>query len=195
MVYIDLDDVIANTSDLVIRLAKTLFDKRVCKDDLLYFDPAKSLTLDEDQYVYYMDHFHSDDNLLSIPINMDFSILDSYFHSAGIEYSVVTGRPLSSKSATSKWLNKNNIICNGLYFVDKYERYPDANMLSMNDLRKYGFVFGVEDSFESAFQLAGLLDIYFYIYRQPWNVAYEKNITDVRIKYFDAFASLLKLIS
>jgi uncharacterized HAD superfamily protein len=172
-VYIDVDDVISDTTSTFPMLLERYFNKTVSFDAITSFDLGKSFDLDEKELARFMRIAHSPEILNEYkPRAGAIESLNS-FMSMGYEISIVTGRPPSSKELTKEWLIKHNISFHQLLFVDKYSRVlPDAQpscVISLEALSQMNFCFAVEDSIDMAKFLSRDMQTRVALLDRPWN--------------------------
>ncbi len=172
LIFIDIDDVIAKTSASVLDLAKELFNKSLKHEDLTSFDLEKTLNLSSSEMDMFFKELHNEDLLINTPLISDAKISLEKIKEMGYIIYLITGRLPSTYDVTKKWLKKNEIYYDFLYFADKYSRYPEkkneSHILSMDKLSDISFTLAVEDSlimarwFSKRKTKVALLD-------NPWN--------------------------
>lgn len=172
LIFIDIDDVIAKTSASVLDLAKELFNKDLKHEDLVSFDLEKTLNLSSSEMDVFFKELHNEDLLINTPLISDAKISLEKIKEMGYIIYLITGRLPSTYGVTKKWLKKNEIYYDYLYFADKYSRYPEkkneSHILSMDKLSEINFTLAVEDSlimarwFSKRKTKVALLD-------NPWN--------------------------
>ncbi len=172
LIFIDIDDVIAKTSASVLDLAKELFNKDLKHEDLVSFDLEKTLNLSSSEMDMFFDALHKDYVLINTPLISAAKTSLEKIKEKGYVIYLVTGRLPKTYSITKKWLKKNEIYYDYLYFADKYSRYPEkkneSHILSMDKLSEINFTLAVEDSlimarwFSKRKTKVALLD-------NPWN--------------------------
>ena len=93
-IYVDIDDVLADTCSLLLRLSSSMFGIKKEKAQIASFDMQVSLDLTRPQYDAYMTEFHRDTNLLSIkPIPGAVEALHRIRGAFDLQVYIVTGRP------------------------------------------------------------------------------------------------------
>ena len=170
-VYLDVDDVLAETTRALVALARTRFGKRVDFEQLLAFDLAVSLGLDAREHAQFMEEAHAEDFLLGLEPLPGAAEAVAAWHRAGAEISVVTGRPPASLEVTGRWLARAGIAHHRVEVVDKYGRYPGSGAPHREDLLERGFAFVIEDSLEMAELFAAQGDARVLLVDRPWNRA------------------------
>ena len=173
-IYVDIDDVLADTCSTLLRVSSSLFGFKKEKAQVTSFDMRVSLGLTAPQYDAYMAEFHRDANLLSIkPIPGAVEGLRCIQEAFDLQVYLVTGRPPFTHDATVQWLNRENFQFDHLLFVDKYSRYSEDvannNATSLQDLAHYNFALAIEDSVTTVQFLANSLDTQSFVLTQPWN--------------------------
>ena len=167
--YVDLDDVLADTTHALVELARTRFDRDVDFESMEVFDLSVSLGLDENDFPAFMNAAHEPGFLLGLgPIPGARDTLD-HWRSGGIKIDVITGRPPASRAATLAWLGAQRIPFDTLEFVDKYARHGDPSATTPGDLCDRGLAVVVEDADETADFLALHTDALVLLYDRPWN--------------------------
>jgi uncharacterized HAD superfamily protein len=167
--YVDIDDVLAETTRALAELARSHFGKTVDFEAMHSFDLGVSLGLDHAELSLFMEAAHQPDFLRALaPIEGAQSALDAW-HEAGAEIHVVTGRPPDSRPCTEAWLSAHGIRHHRLELVDKYGRYPGSRSVRKEHLigRRYHFV--IEDSADMARFLAEGTGAQVLLFDRPWN--------------------------
>jgi len=168
-VYVDVDDVLSETTRALARLAATHFGRRVDFEDMADFDLARSLGLAPDEYARFMDAAHEEAFLLDLPAVQGSAATVAAWHGAGAEISVVTGRPPGSRQTTARWLGRAGVPYHRLELVDKYGRYAGEAAARREDLVGRGYALVVEDSAEMAHFLVAETDACVLLVDRPWN--------------------------
>lgn len=167
-VYVDIDDVLAETTRALARLACSHFGKSVKFEDMRVFDLSLSLGLSPVELETFMRAAHDADFLMQLaPIEGAVETLTDW-HSAGAEISVVTGRPAETRSITERWLAQEDIPHHRLELVDKYDRYPGRDTKGKEALRDRGYQVVVEDSVDMAEYLSAT-GAEVLLFDRPWN--------------------------
>jgi len=167
--YLDLDDVVAETTRALAEMARRRFGKNVRFEEMSVFDLSISLGLDGNEFPAFMDAAHEPDFLRNLDVVPGAHGALRKWHEAGAQIHVVTGRPPTSRAATLEWLEARSIPFDGLEFVDKYGRYSGKSATSRDDLRLRGFNAAIEDADEAALDLALHTDALVLLYDRPWN--------------------------
>jgi|SRR5579863_628668 len=173
-IYVDLDDVVAETLRTFARVANEMYGKAIQFENIYSFDLAKSFDLDSDDLKAFMHAAHSREVLLyRISPNPQAQAILAEWASLGTHVTVVTGRPISTYQTTLDWLRKNEIPFHALRFLRKYGRNDlgEAVMrpLDIRTLPHAGFLFSVEDSIKMAKYLANRARVPVLLLDKPWN--------------------------
>lgn len=168
--YLDIDDVLADTTRRMARLAREQFGKQVEFDEMHVFDLGISLGLDEDELPRFMEAVHEEDFLFELDDISGASRTVARWHSSA-EVHIVTGRPPETHAVTERWLARVGLPYRRLELVDKYGRYADRATLTRDDLfvRPYRIV--IEDSPEIARLFVEQTDATVLLMDRPWNRA------------------------
>jgi len=167
--YIDVDDVLSETTRALAELARNRFGKRVHFEEMHVFDLSVSLGLNTKEFPAFMAAAHERDFLMGLaPIHGGADTL-THWRQVGAEISVVTGRPPASRSVTLEWLERHEIPFDRLEFVDKYARYGDPNATTPAHLLDRGYHAVIEDADSTALYLAQNTDALVLLYDRPWN--------------------------
>ncbi len=174
-VYVDLDDVLAQTALSFTRLLAESFGKRVAVEEITSFDLSKSFNLTPEEIDRFMAEAHRPEHLIEVePIEGAVEVLDGW-HARGLEIDVLTGRPPASSDVSRRWLDRHRVPHRKLYFVDKYKRYDEAawkghgRVLRMSELDGDRYDLVIEDSLKTAAQLAESTTARILLLDKPWN--------------------------
>ena len=100
---------------------------------------------------------------------------DDQIGAAGLQIHVVTGRPPATHRASKAWLREQEMPYDDLVFVDKYARSHPAQegiqCLALDDLRRFSFSLGVDDSPQMAGFLSSTLAVPAVLFDRPWNAS------------------------
>ena len=167
--YIDIDDVLAETTRALAKAARTRFGKDILFENMTTFDLRISLQLQEDEYESFMLEVHKPEFLKALAPTADApDVLDAWKKS-GARIELVTGRPPSSQQATIDWLEDQSMAYDSLEFIDKYRRYPGESTTQLSDLAGRNYRFAIEDSPSVATYLAENTSSRVLLYDRPWN--------------------------
>lgn len=172
-IYVDLDDVLAETGRTFLSVLRTEFDKRVDWDHIHDYDLGVSLGLDEESLTQFMRAVHRPEILASVaPMAGAQEALESWIEQ-GYEIEVVTGRPSTTEEISRKWLKNNEMPHHSLIHVDKYaweeELLGTSSGVPLMRLAGNGYCLAVEDSAEVALHLTELLEAPVVVLDRPWN--------------------------
>ena len=146
--YADIDDVLAETTRRILRLANRRFGCSLDFEALGSFDLGVALGLDEARRDALFAEINAPGFLDRLPTRRGAVPVLRAWASAGHSVDVVTGRPPYARELTAFWLKLRKIPCDSLLIVDKYGRFPDAPRLET--LRGLHFDVALEDSLETA---------------------------------------------
>lgn len=173
-IYIDLDDVIAETLRAFTRLVNRMYGKSIRFESIYSFDLGQSFDLDPGQLNKFMEVAHSRDTLLhEVSANAQARIVLQEWAAFGTHITIVTGRPISTYNDTLDWINLNKIPFNALRFLRKYGRndlgHTVMRPLDIRTLSSATFLFGVEDNAKMAHYLATRTKTPVLLLDKPWN--------------------------
>ena len=179
-VYIDVDDVLAETTRAIHALASSVFGHRVEFEQMVEFDLAQSLKLDGTEHAQLWQAIHEAEFLESLPPLPHAVATTQRWHRAGAQISIVTGRPPSSQSSTLAWLKRVGIPHQGLEVVDKYGRFGDTTIPSKEDLAHRDYTWVIEDSSEMALFLSDRTPARVMLIDRPWNRGFSTESTRIQ---------------
>jgi hypothetical protein len=170
-IYVDLDDVLADTVSLFLVIARKRFDRYVEYEEVHSFNLAKSLNMQPGDYQDFMKCVHEPDVLLSIvPIAGAREAVTRWLQK-GDQVIVATGRPSHTGPTCLQWLSENGFSGTELLFVDKYSRplkTDPPTVVALDCIPSMGFDVLIEDSPEVATYLAQK-GCKVSLVRRPWN--------------------------
>jgi len=172
-IYVDMDDVLAETGRTFLRVLASDFGKRVEWDEIHDYDLGVSLGLDERTLTEFMHAIHEPEVLASIvPMTGSLETLEKWIEQ-GYEIEVVTGRPSSTEEVSRRWLKENEMPHHSLIHVDKYaweeELLGTSAGVPLVHLAGNGYRLAVEDSAEVAIHLTEIIDAPVVVLNRPWN--------------------------
>jgi uncharacterized HAD superfamily protein len=172
-IYVDMDDVLAETGRTFLSVLESDFGKRVEWDQLHDYDLGVSLGLDEKSLTEFMHAIHEPEVLASVePIPGALAALERWIE-RGYEIEVVTGRPSSTEEISRNWLKNNEMPHHSLIHVDKYaweeELMGTSSGVPLVRLADNGYCLAVEDSAEVAIHLTEIIDAPVVVLDRPWN--------------------------
>ncbi|MDX1502372.1 MAG: bifunctional metallophosphatase/5'-nucleotidase [Thermoanaerobaculia bacterium] len=174
-IFVDLDDVLAQTGRMFLAVLEEEFGRRVELEEMRSYHLGESLGLDDTGLGEFLAATHRPERLLSIePMPGAADALAAWI-AAGHEVVVVTGRPPGALASTRGWLARWRIPHTELHLLDKYSDFYDGahgtpeGVWSLDDLARQGFVFAVEDFPGTARHLAEELAVPVALFDRPWN--------------------------
>jgi len=172
-IYVDLDDVLAETGRTFLEVLESEFGKQVDWDEIHDYDLGVSLGMDEEVLTEFMHAVHRPEVLASVmPIPGSLEALESWIDQ-GYEIEVVTGRPIATEEITRKWLKDKEMPYHSLIHVDKYaweeELLGTSAGVPLVHLAGNGYCLVVEDSAEVAIHLTEILEAPVAVLDRPWN--------------------------
>jgi len=179
-IYLDVDDVLAETTRALAELARLRFGKRVAFDDMAHFDLRISLGLDAGEHGRFMQAAHEETFLTDLAPMSGAVETVSGWHRAGARISVVTGRPPTSRGATERWLARMDLPYHRLDHVDKYGRYATSAATRKEDLAHRDYAIVIEDSADMATFFVARTEAVVLLVDRPWNRA--SPVADPRIR-------------
>lgn len=172
-IYVDLDDVLAETGRAFLEVLAREFGKRIEFEDIVDYDLGKSLDLEPEILAEFMRAVHRPRVLGGLsPIRGAIETVGDWV-SRGYEVDVVTGRPEQTAEVSRGWLEAHRVPHRRLAFVDKYawpgEVFQASEGTGLHELVGSGYRLAVEDSADVAERLAGLLEVPVVLLDRPWN--------------------------
>ena len=144
-IYVDIDDVLAETIARLVELLAQTHDRHIDPDDVEHFDLTRSFGLDEAEIHAFMERAHDDDFIESIaPISGAADVL-SKWEAAGHRITLVTGRPPQTNASSRRWLEMHGLCHEALHHLDKWSR-PSWNLaglpaLEFDEISDFAFEF------------------------------------------------------
>jgi uncharacterized HAD superfamily protein len=172
-IYVDLDDVLAQTIHALVALLERHFARRVEIEDVLHFDLGRSFGLTPDELAEFMRLVHEPQVLAALEPSPGAAEALASWIERGYAVAVMTGRPPSAASASRRWLREHRIPHTSFACIDKYDREdwagPAGRALPLSVLPDLGFALAVEDSLEMAALLAERCGVTVALMDRPWN--------------------------
>lgn len=163
----DVDDVLAATSESFLVLVEEMFGKRLRVEDIQHFDLARSFGLDAEDHERLMDAVHEPEVLEGMrPVAGASEVLGAW-SDAGYQIAIMTGRPPDCLDLTRRWLRRHRLNHGSVDCVDKYGRFEGG--IELDALRGMRFNLAVEDSPEMAGFLARHVSRTVALMDRPWN--------------------------
>lgn len=172
-IYVDIDDVLAQTARAFARVFEQEYGRRIDLEEIESFDLGVSLGLSPASLDDFMKSVHRPEVLAEIePMEGAVEVLAAWVD-RGYEVAVVTGRPPGTEAVSRQWLCKQEVPHHSLIFLDKYswseDLFSGSQAISIEELSRRSFSLVVEDSAEVACRLAGALDAPVALLDRPWN--------------------------
>lgn len=172
-IYVDMDDVLAETGRTFLRILEENFGKRVEWEEIIDYDLGISLGLDQAKLAEFMQAIHQPEVLESIvPMTGSREALQGWIDQ-GYEIEIVTGRPKATDEISRDWLAAQEMPHHSLIHVDKYaweeELLGTTSGVPLIHLAGNGYCLVVEDSAEVAIHLVDIVDVPVVVLDRPWN--------------------------
>lgn len=170
-IYVDLDDVLSDTTQSFIKILRREFGKNVDFEDIFSFDLKVSFNLSDSEYEHFFYRAHQPEVIMEFsPIEGAIGVLGEWTK-LGYHVSIVTGRLTSAYEASLDWLAKHKVPYHAFTMVDKYSRKNiDSNIaISMEQFSKMKFCLAMEDSTTMAQHLSQKMAIPVALIDRPWN--------------------------
>ena len=176
-IYVDFDDVVCETARCLSAWARERFGIGVPYEDIRWFDLRRSLRLNDGQYAELMARAHAEDALLRYPPTPGAVKTLSRWRQAGLEVTVVTGRPVAARAASHAWLAHHGLADLPVVFVDKYRREAGASpgaprAPAFDEFDVSAFDIAVEDAPLALDRLAAVPGTRVFVFDRPWNRGY-----------------------
>ena len=169
-IYIDVDDVLAETGQALCLCLYREFGKVVPFEEMAHFDLSRSFGLSTNEMEHLFAVFHREECLLKIGVLPGALDVIGKWHGLGRIIHIVTGRPVYTRELTREWLDMHNIPFHELLHVDKYGRESNgSDALTPEQMANLPFEFAVEDAPMMAFFIANRMKKTVYLMRRPWN--------------------------
>lgn len=170
-IYVDLDDVICDTTENITAIAEREFGKSIPYESLTSFNLQKSFQLTDSEYAHFFGLIHEPEFLMEFqPIENSVATLEKW-NLSGYHIEVVTGRPASTRSISFEWLKEHCVPFTSLIMVDKYNREKSSSGggISLETLALKHYAFAVEDSWDMALFLSQTMCTMVALPDRPWN--------------------------
>ena len=174
-VYLDFDDVLAETFRELARFAREAFGRTPPPGKSVHFDLHESLGLTDAEYGVFMERFHAERLRAVDEIPGATAALRGWVRDGAAEPVVVTGRPVSSHADSVAWLEDRGLPGVPVLHVDKYARFPDPaapGVVPFPALAAKGFALAVEDAPAALDVLARSRLCPYVVFERPWNRAW-----------------------
>ena len=194
MIYIDCDDVLAESTLSYIDLVKREFGIERKFEELTSFDLRESFGLTQQQFDHFFDLVHKREEILKFePLPGSIEVLNKW-HQNGYKLAIVTGRITAAYDSTLEWLEMHKVPYDTFMVVDKYHR-PEMDMSiakSLDYLRTLKFSFAIEDSLSMSKFLALEMNLNVALVNRPWN---SENHLDSKIRRVDSWVEIQERFS
>lgn len=168
--YIDMDDVLAETGQGIVNVVNADFDRNVTFEDIYTFDLKTAFQMTEAEWTRLFSLIHAPEVLAGFACLPGAADALSRIRAAGAEIAIVTGRPAATEAVSREWLMRHHIPFDSLSMVDKYGREPDPHRaLSMEALSRRHFDLAIEDSPAMATHLSQSMQVPVLLMDRPWN--------------------------
>lgn len=170
-IYVDLDDVISETTRHYVKIIENEFGKSVAFENIISFDLKESFLLTNREYEHFFELVHKPEIILELePVEGVIDVLHKW-KNMGIEIFVVTGRLTSAYESSLEWLKSNKVPFDFFIMVDKYSRDGiDKNIaMSLESFSEMGFTAAIEDSVEMSSFISHVMNREVILYDRPWN--------------------------
>lgn len=170
-IYVDLDDVLSDTTRSFLKILRREFNKSVNFEDVFSFDLKVSFNLTDSEYEHFFHRAHQPDVIMAFsPVEGAIEVLNKWT-GLGYQVSIVTGRLTTAYEASLDWLAKHKVPYHSFIMVDKYSRKNiDRNMaISMEAFSEMKFCLAMEDSAKMAQHLSQEMGIPVALIDRPWN--------------------------
>jgi uncharacterized HAD superfamily protein len=170
-IFIDLDDVIAETTRTYPELVRQEFGIEATYEGIADFDLSHSFGLTRAQLAHLFIVVHREEILMSFdPVTGVRETLCGW-RQTGYPIAVVTGRPPETRDLSLAWLKEKKIPFDSFDICDKYGRHHGAqgSFLTLDEVQSRPYTLAVEDSLSMASFLSDTMNIPTFLYDRPWN--------------------------
>jgi uncharacterized HAD superfamily protein len=172
-IYVDIDDVLAQTIARLLDLLEEIHGRRVDLQDITQFDLKQAFGLGENEIEFFMQRGHATDVIESILPMADAIDVLARWSEAGEHIILVTGRPPDTNRASKRWLEAHGVRHDALHHLDKWNR-PSWNLeglpaIGFADIPSFNFDFAVEDNLDTAVRLVEEFGVAVALMDRPWN--------------------------
>jgi len=169
-IYLDLDDVLAETTRQIVPLLNARFEREVCFDELRDFDLGIAFELTDTEREHAMDAVHDELFLRELPLREGVLEVLREWDQSGYHLAVITGRPPDTHGVSLEWLADQGVPHHTFVCVDKYGRHGEfENRVPLDQLRALSFEIALEDSPEMALFLTRHSHGHIFLMDRPWN--------------------------
>ena len=169
-IYLDVDDVVADTISSVGELLFDLHGRRVATEEVVQFDLGVSYGLSDEEVHELLEAAHLDPFIEAIEVIEGAAQVIENWHRSGYTIEFLTGRPPSSRNSTLRWLDRHGFSFSRFDCVDKYGRMKgESKSLELHDLPLGEYVLAIEDNLDMAEFLAKHTPAAILLMDRPWN--------------------------
>lgn len=174
-IYVDLDDVLAQTGRMFLRVLAREFGRDVAFEEIRSYHLGESLSLRARELTEFMRLAHQPDALAEIEPMPGAAETMAEWRERGYEIHVVTGRPPTTLEPTLDWLARHHLSHAEFHFLDKYSEVysgapgTHAGVLTLADLPRLDFCLAVEDFPGIIVYLANTVHVPVALFDRPWN--------------------------
>ncbi len=170
-IYVDLDDVLSETTLAFSKLLKREYGREVGLEQITSFNLQDAFGLTPKEFDYFFDLIHSPEEILRFePVDGAIEVLNNWT-ARGYEIIIVTGRLTSTYESSLEWLLLHKFPYDSFIMVDKYSR-PETDptiAISMDELSEKQFSLAVEDSLFMAEYISQNMETRVALFDRPWN--------------------------
>jgi len=171
-IYVDLDDVVADTTPRIVPLLNSRFVRQVDFEDLTSFDLGIAFGLDSQEHRHAMDCVHEHAFLRELPLREGALEALRSWDRRGFHIAVITGRPPETHAISRAWLSDQGVPHHTFVCVDKYHRHASCDeRIPLERLASLSFALALEDSLDMALFLARHSRGRVCLMDRPWNRA------------------------
>ncbi|WP_300667688.1 bifunctional metallophosphatase/5'-nucleotidase [Desulfoluna sp.] len=170
-IFIDLDDVISETTRTYPALVTREFGIDATYEEIAHFDLSHSFGLTRAQLEHLFHVVHQEEVLMGFsPVPGVRETLTTW-QTAGYPLHVVTGRPPKTREVSLAWLTRENIPFDRFDICDKYGRHDPSqgSFLTLDKIKGRPYTLAVEDSLSMATFLGEAMQVPTFLYNRPWN--------------------------
>jgi len=174
-IYVDLDDVLAQTGRMFLGLLTREFGRSVAFEEIRSYHLGDSFRLAPAELDEFMRLAHEPEALDSVRPMPGAAEALADWRRRGYEVFVVTGRPPATRQDTLGWLERHTMAYAEFHFLDKYSEFysgqqgTSAGTLCLADLPGLDFSLAVEDFPGAAEHLARTVRVPVALFDRPWN--------------------------
>jgi hypothetical protein len=173
VLFVDLDDVLAETTRTLLALLEERTGRRLTLEQVGTFDLENAFGLTQDEWREFMVAAHQDRVLDSMEPREGAAETLEGWEAGGWRIEVMTGRPPSTADVSRRWLERHGLVHHHFECVDKYSR-PDwrggkRRATPLEAITRRPWVGAVEDSPSTAIFLAERLGLTVALLDRPWN--------------------------